>query len=207
LEAGFPQRSGPKKPSVPRLIYRCMKNLKPFKVNEGDWWDNDPSAPWNQPDPPEPTARIEYTEAQMGFKILVVASDSAIMRKKSDGSMWVLDVTDISDYEEFEDYLYYYDMYDERERYEGMEEEEYGAIATDLFKENKWTEGKEAWEDRGGEMRLFKIDLGLAEELIHDFVKYSKPRAGATWRPKPEQMKANRLGASILSKAFPEAED
>lgn len=184
-----------------------MKNLKQFKVYEGDWWDSDPSAPWNAPEDPEPTARIEYTEAQREFKMLVVASDSAILKKKSDGSMWVMDITDISDYEEFEDYLYYYDDGEDRERYEGAEEDEYANIATDLFKENKWAEGKEAWEDRDGEMRLFKIDLGLAEELIHDFVKYSRPRAGAIWRPNQEQMKANRLAASILSKAFPEAEE
>jgi hypothetical protein len=185
-----------------------MKNLKPFKVNEGDWWDNDPSAPWNQPDPPEPEARIEYSENERLFKLLTIASDSALLKKKADGSIWILDITDVEYDEGCTDYLYFYDVdEDTKERYEGMEDEEYGSLATDLFKENKWTEGKEAWEDRGGEMRLFKIDLGLAEELIHDFVKYSKPRAGATWRPSPAQMKANRLGASILSKAFPEAED
>ena len=185
-----------------------MKNLKPFRVNEGDWWDNDPSAPWNQEDPPEPEARIDYPEAQQDFKTLVIASDSAILRKKSDGSMWVLDVTDIDNYEEFEDYIFRYPVGDDEwERFEDMKDEESANISTDLFKENKWAEGKEAWEDRDGETRLFKIDLGLAEELIHDFVKYSKPRAGARWNPSQDQMKANRLAASLLSKAFPEAEE
>jgi hypothetical protein len=120
--------------------------------------------------------------------------------------MWVLDVTDISDYEEFEDYIFRYPVGDDEwERFEDAKDEEYANIATDLFKENKWAEGKEAWEDRDGETRLFKIDLGLAEELIHDFIKYSKPRTGTTWRPNQEQMKANRLAANLLSKAFPEA--
>ncbi len=181
-----------------------MKNLKPFKLSEGDWWDNDPSAPWNQ-DYQEPEARITYTEAQMLFSVLLVAGDSAIMKKKSDGSMWVLDVTDIEDYEEFEDYLYYYEIGDDRQRAEEYVEEEYEAIATDLFKENKWKEGKEAWDNRDSE-RLFKIDLELAEKLIHFYTKYSKPRTGTAWRPNWVQMGRNRLAASLLSKAFPEAE-
>lgn len=188
-----------------------MKNLKPFRVNEGDWWDNDPSAPWNQPEPPEPEARIDYPEAKQDFKTLAIASDSAILRKKSDGSMWVLDVTDIEDYEEFEDYIFRYPVDDDEwERYEDMKDEESANISTDLFKENKWAEGKEAWDNRDvagtEDVRLFKIDLELAEELIHGFVKYSKPRAGARWNPSQEQMKANRLAANLLSKAFPEAE-
>ncbi len=184
-----------------------MKNLKTFKVYEGDWWDNDPSAPWNQPDPPEPEAGISYTEAQQDFKTLVIASDSAILRKKGDGTMWVLEVTDIQYDEDFTDYLHYYDVGDdETERFEGMEEDEYASIATDLFKENKWKEGKEAWDNRDAE-RLFKIDLELAEELIHDFVEYSKPRTNRAWRPNQTQMKENRLAANLLSKAFPEAEE
>ncbi len=187
-----------------------MKNLKPFKVYEGDWWDNDPSAPWNQPDPPEPEAGIEYTEAQREFKVLAIAIDLAILRKKNDNSMWVLDVTDIADYEEFQDYIYYFDTGDGRERYEDYEEDEYGNIATDLFKDNKWAEGKEAWDNRevvGTEdLRLFKIDLELAEELIHDFVEYSKPRNRPGWAGAQALLKANRLAAGILSKAFPEAE-
>lgn len=189
-----------------------MKNLKTFKVNEGDWWDNDPNAPWNAPDDPEPEARIEYSENERLFKLLTIASDSALLKKKADGSIWILDTTDV-EYDEYcADYLYFYDVdEDTKERYGDMEDEEYGSLSTDLFKENKWAEGKEAWENRDvagtEDRRLFKIDLELAEELIHDFVKYSKPRTGGYWRPSPAQMKANRLAASMLAKAFPEAED
>jgi hypothetical protein len=184
-----------------------MKNLKTFKLYEGDWWDNDPSAPWNQPDAPEPEAYIEYPESKRDFKALVIASDTAILKKKSDGSMWMLDITDIAEEEEFEDYLYYFETEDGRERYEDAEEEECESIATDIFKENRWAEGKEAWDDRNEGDRLFKIDLGLAEELIHDFASYSKPRGRSGWAGAQTSMKANRLGASILAKAFPEAED
>jgi hypothetical protein len=183
-----------------------MKNLKPFKVYEGDWWDNDPRAPWNQPDPPEPEAYIEYPEAKRDFITLATPPDLAILKKKSDGSLWILDTTDIE--EDQSDYLYYISWdEDEKERSEDYEEEEYSSIAPDMFKEGGYKEGKEAWDNRDGD-RLFKLTPELAEELIEEFVKYSRPRAstGARgWNPTEAQMKANRLGASILSKAYPEA--
>ena len=179
-----------------------MKYLKTFNLYEGDWWDSDPSAPWNAPEDPEPVADIEYSEAQRDFVALATPGDDAILKKKSDGSLWVLDTTDISD--DYEDYLYYYPERDddERERAEGNEEEEYASIATDLFKENNFLEGKEARDNKDGE-RLFKIDLELAEELIEDYVNYSKPRGRSYYST--SMMDEYKRAASILSKAFPEA--
>jgi hypothetical protein len=180
-----------------------MKNLKPFKLYEGDWWDNDPSAPWNQPDGPEPTAYTEYPESKRDFVVLGIPGDNAVLRKKSDGSLWVLDVTDISD--DYGDYLYQHVVDDdESERAKGYEEEEYASIATDMFKEGGYKEGRGAWEDRDSE-RLFKIDLGLAEVLIEDYVNYSKPRASRRWTPGTSDMAEYKRAASVLSKAFPEA--
>jgi hypothetical protein len=184
-----------------------MKNLKPFKVYEGDWWDNDPSAPWNAPEDPEPEAYTEYPEAKRDFVTLATPSDTAILKRKSDGSLWCLDTTDIE--EDHSDYLYYYrgGEDDDSERAEGYEDEEYASIATDLFKGNNYKEGKEAWDDRDGVLdRLFKLTPDLAEELIADFVLYSKPRAGArVWNPNASQMAEYKKGASVISKAFPEA--
>mgnify|MGYP007062870944 CR=1 FL=1 len=179
-----------------------MKYLKTFNLYEGDWWDGDPNAPWNAPEDPEAVAAIEYTESQRAFVALATPGDDALLKKKSDGSLWVLDVTDISD--DYEDYLYYYPERDddERERAEGNEEEEYASIATDIFKENNFLEGKEARDNKDGE-RLFKIDLELAEELIEDYVNYSKPRGRSYYST--SMMDEYKRAASILSKAFPEA--
>ena len=179
-----------------------MKYLKIFNLYEGDWWDGDPNAPWNRPEDPEAVAAIEYSEAQRDFVVLAIPGDDALLKKKSDGSLWVLDTTDISD--DYEDYLYYYPERDddERERAEGNEEEEYASIATDLFKENNFLEGKEARDNKDGE-RLFKIDLELAEELIEDYVNYSKPRGRSYYST--SMMDEYKRAASILSKAFPEA--
>ena len=181
-----------------------MKHLKPFEVNESDWWDSDPSAPWNQPDAPEPSAYLEYPEAKRDFTTLATPPDIAILKKKSDGSLWVLDTTDIE--EDHKDYLYYIPIgEDEYERAEGYEDEEYASAATDIFKDNGYQEGKEAWEDRDGD-RLFKLTPELAEELIAEFALYSKPRPGArAYNPNPAMMAEYKKGASVLSKAFPEA--
>ena len=180
-----------------------MKNLKPFKLYEGDPWDNDPRAPWNQPDDPDPVAEIEYPEARRDFTVLGTPGDDCILRKKSDGTLWLLDATDIeSDHDE---YLYYIQIGDDdRERAEGYEDDEYACIATDLFGDNEHLEGKEAWDNRDGE-RLFKIDLELAEELIGDYVNYSRAREDRRYNPNPSVMAEYKRAASILSKAFPEA--
>ena len=179
-----------------------MKYLKTFNLYEGDWWDSDPSAPWNAPEDPEPVADIEYPEARRDFVVLGTPGDDAILKKKSDGTLWVMDVTDIV--YEYGDYMYYYpgEEDDDRERAEGNEEEEYASIATDLFKENNFLEGKGAWDEKDGE-RLFKIDLPLAEALIEDYVNYSKPRGRSYYST--SMMDEYKRAASILSKAFPEA--
>lgn len=192
-----------KKPSHHGMIYSSMKNLKPFKVYEGDHWDNDPSAPWNQPDDPDPVAGIEYSEAQRDFVVLGIPGDDCILKRKSDGTLWILDVTDLED--GYEDYLYYYILDDENERAEGYEAEEYANIATDALKGNEYLEGREAWYDRGAMVRLFRIDPELAETLIEDYVSYSKAREGRRYNPSPSAMGEYKKVASLLSKAFPEA--
>jgi len=184
-----------------------MKNLKSFKLYEGDWWDNDSNAPWNRPDDPDPIAGKEYSEVQRDFVTLATPGDDAILKKKSDGSLWVLDTTDIAD--DYDDYLYYYPQRDddESERAEGFEDEEYASIATTAHRHNSIPlqnpEGKGAWDERDGTVRLFKIDLEMAETLIEDYVNYSKPRGRSYYST--SMMNEYKRAASILSKAFPEA--
>jgi hypothetical protein len=179
-----------------------MKNLKTFKLYEGDPWDNDPSAPWNQPEDPDPVADIEYPEARRDFVVLGTPGDDCILKKKDDGTLWILDATDIES--DYEDYLYYFPTIYGRERAEGYEEDEYACIATDILKANEHLEGKEAWDNNDGE-RLFKIDLELAEALIEDYIDYSRAREGRRYNPSTAMMAEYKRAASILSKAFPEA--
>jgi hypothetical protein len=147
-----------------------MKHIKPFKLYEGDPWDNSPSAPFNI-DPETPVAYIEYPESKRDFVVLGTPGDNCILRRKSDGSLWVLDTEDIE--EDYHDYLYYYpsEEDDDEGRAEGYEDEEYGNIATAIINSKNfiYLGGYRGWKDRGDEMRLFKIDLPLANVLMGDY--------------------------------------
>ena len=188
-----------------------MKHLKPFDqgLREGDWWDNDPSAPWNAPDDPEPEAEVDYPEAQQDFAYLVDCPDTVLLKLKADGSIWALNTMDLEDEEEFEPYLYYvYNEDGDKERFEDMMEYSYVNYATDVHKEKKGYDGDDAlaewnrFEDGEGEFRLVKIDLPLAEHLIETFYKLSR----SSW-VKDARKPDYRLGASMLSRAFPEANE
>jgi len=181
-----------------------MKNLETFNLYEGDPWEWNR---WNYGTRSEnelaQDAIIQYPETQRDFVVLGIPGEEAILKKKSDNSLWVLDVTDISD--DFEDYLYQYVADgDESERAEGYEVEEYASIATDIFKNKNYLKGKGAWEDRDGWVRLFEIDLPLAEVLIEDYVDHSRQR-DRKYSLSTSDMNEYKKAASVLSKAFPEA--
>ena len=148
-----------------------MKHIKPFKLYEGDPWDNSPLSPFNI-DPETAVAYLEFPESKRDFVVLGTPGDNCILRRKSDGSLWVLDTEDIA--EDYHDYLYYYpadDEDDDGERAEGYEDEEYGNIATAIINSKNfiYLGGYRGWADRGDEMRLFKIDLPLANVLMSDY--------------------------------------
>lgn len=176
-----------------------MKNLETFNLYEGDPWNYGTRAENEQVE----AAIIQYPETKRDFVVLGIPGEEAILKKKSDNSLWVLDVTDISD--DFEDYLYQYVAdADESERAEGYEVEEYASIATDIFKNKNYLKGKGAWEDRDGWVRLFEIDLPLAEVLIEDYVDHSRQR-NRKYSLSTSDMNEYKKAASVLSKAFPEA--
>ena len=148
-----------------------MKHLKPFALYESDPWDNSPSAPFNT-DPEEPKAYLEFPESKRDFVVLGTPGDNCILRRKSDGSLWVLYTENIED--DYADYLYYYpadDEEDDGERAEDYEAEEYGNIATAIINSKNFVYlgGYKGWDDRGDEKRLFRIDLPLANVLIGEY--------------------------------------
>jgi hypothetical protein len=185
-----------------------MKNLKPFSahLNEGEWWDNDPSAPWNQPDPEDPEATIEYTKAAQLFEIPAYVPDNyAVLKKKDDGSLWVLDARDILDSGgEFDDFIFYVHYEDEIHLAEDMEDESYINIATDLYKENKFVNdpSADAIEEADGEERLFRLTEPLAAWIIEDSLYSSKKRDQKYFSDKRAQ--DYRKVANFVSRAFPD---
>ena len=122
--------------------------------------------PPDDPDPPDPIADIEYSEAEQLFSYLSGdQTESVLLKKKSDGSYWILNVIDMEGDPDFDEYYYYINFDDEREVAEDMLDETFVNVATDLFRENKWVEGTlENWE--AGEARLFKLTEEIAEDLF-----------------------------------------
>jgi hypothetical protein len=194
-----------------------MKNLKPYSMlKEGDPWDNDPSAPWNQPDDPEPEAQIEYKTGDQPFSIVASVPDLTLLKKKSDGSLWVLDTMDLLDTGgDYEDYIYYYEIDDEMEKAENMDDESYLNILVDLYKERKYSDEAtgESWENKWDDddpIRLYKINTDLAEYLIPELMQWSKTRSGELYKWRERTVKAHgasyRTIANVISRAFPEAD-
>ena len=185
-----------------------MKNLKPFSdhLNEGDWWDNDPSAPWNQPDPEDPEAVVDYPKNQQLFEIAAYVPDNyAILKKKDDGSLWVLDARDLLDAGgDFDDYIFYVHYEDEIQEAEDMEDESYLNIATDLYKEKKFVDdpGADAIDEADGEERLFRLTEPLAAWIIEDALYWSKRRDQRYFSDK--RSKSYREVANFVSRAFPD---
>ena len=184
-----------------------MKNLKPYSaLKEGDWWDSDPSAPWNAPDDPEPEAGIEYTSAQQEFVQEVGVPDwFSILKKKSDSSLWVLDTRDLLDTGgEYDDYIFYVEYDDERERSEDMDEDSFINIATDLYKEGKYGEEADisAIEDGENEERLYKLDEALAAWIIEESLYQSKQRDRKYYTGK--RAKEYRELSNFLGRVFPD---
>lgn len=188
-----------------------MKHLKPFNhrlLNEGDWWDNDPSAPWNAPEDPEPEADVDYTTAQQAFELAIECPDTTILRLKGDRSLWALNTMDLTEEDDFEPYIwFFYNSDGDKERYDDLLGESYVNYSTDVYNEKKGYEGDaalEEWqrfEDDGEGIRLIKIDLPLAEHLIEQFYRLSRS-------PYFNKSRGEfRTGANILSKSFPEANE
>jgi len=190
-------------------IYRDMINLRPFPkphqvLSESSPWDGDPKAPWYT-NPSEPEAKIKFNSREQLFEIQVHVPDAyAILKKKGDGTLWVLDTRDMLDSEgEFDDYIFYVNYMDMKDKAEDMEAESYLNIATDLYNEGKYLENPEAdiIEMAESEERLFKLTDPLVAWLIEDSLYLSKKRD----RKYYSQSKFNyyRDTANYLGRAFP----
>ena len=179
-------------------------------MHEGDWWDNDPRAPWNQDDPPEPESGIEYKPADQPFEISAsVSDDLTLLKKKSDNSLWVMDTVDMLDTDgEFDAYIYYINYDDDQsEKAEDMEDESYLNIATDLYKNKEYIEDPtiEDWEnkyDKEPYIRLFKINEPLAAHLLEHALYWKKRRDQKYYPKKPNPGYKDIV--NLLARAYPE---
>lgn len=144
-----------------------MKNLKTFKdLNEGDWWDNDPSAPWNQDDrEPQESMEIEYKKHEQLFELVTEAAWMGILKGKSPvEGYWVINLEDVP-----QEYQLVYDWGDEEDREYMNTEDTIVNYATDLYKDPAEVKTPEAWED--GDALLAPLSNASVVDYVMDDIE------------------------------------
>jgi hypothetical protein len=189
-----------------------MKHIK--GIHESDWWDSDPSAPWNQ-DNPDPETDKELTPAEKVFSTLGFDHHYAVLSKKgAKGELWLMLLDAVDGEQEFLDFIPYYredDGWGSSKEYESADEHSIEDFATCVYrgdyKDHQWLKPSEAvcedpnasvsnYED--GPAFLIKISGALSELLIDEFAKdYSKARS-------IDSKEGLKDMINVISKAYPE---
>ena len=177
-----------------------MRNLKTFKdLNEGDWWDNDPSAPWNQDDrEPEEYMEVEYKKDQQLFEYVVEAAWMGIIKGKgSIGGYWVINLEEVP-----EEYQLVSDWGEDAEKEYSITEDTVVNYATDLYKDPAEVKTPEAWED--GESLLAPLsNASIVDYVVDDIETALAPSYRDTYvgsRYKEEDKSSMRRALHMLSK-------
>lgn len=77
--------------------------MKHIKLYEGDYWDNDPNAPWNQEDiEPREDREIDYPQAEQKFECVALPRGAAvaILRAKpgvEPAGLWILNIEEVDE--------------------------------------------------------------------------------------------------------------
>jgi hypothetical protein len=176
-----------------------LKNLKTFKdLNEGDWWDNDPNAPWNQDDQePEEYMEIEYKPEQQLFDLVAHAGWLGILKGKSPvEGYWVINLDEVPD-----EYQLVFDWGEDAEKEYNVTEDSIVNYATDLYKDSAQVNTPEGWED--GESLLAPLaDQAIVDDVIDSIESSLAPGYQERYRAgySAEQKSEMRRALHVLSK-------
>lgn len=164
---------------------------------EGDWWDNDPSAPWNQDDrEPDESMEIEYKPEQQLFELVREAAGwLGILKGKGPEvkGYWVVNLDEIP-----EEYKLRLDYGDDAEVEFEVTDDTIANYATDLYKEAKPEERtSQAWLDDG--TLIAPLDTQEVIDDVIDKIEYALAPGyrdrGEYWRPAARETKANMKAA------------
>ena len=140
--------------------------MKHIKLYEGDWWDNDPNAPWNQEDlEPSEYREIDYSQAQQKFECVALprGASVAILRAKpgvEPAGLWVVNIEEVGD--EYKLELRYGE--DDDPEYE-LDDVAVVNYATDLYNDPQESMSAEDWLD--GESSLTPLSSPeMRDEVI-----------------------------------------
>lgn len=177
------------------------------RTNEAREWE---------PDTREIPAEIDYPKEQQLFNYISEEIDLALLKKRSDGSIWILEITDILDEDgEFKDYIYHIEVktaphWDEWDEYpdEDRDSDSFVNIATDLYKaglyESSPMPDSPEFTDLSEKTRLFRVDTEeVAEYMLYAFALMSKHRPGLPKRSR-DRMKMNTNAVIAIHRAFPD---
>lgn len=150
------------------------KAIKAYRdLFEGDWWDNDPNAPWNIEDKePEESMGIQYTPDQQAFKVLHLVDWLAILEAKgltTPKGYWVVALDDLGDKDEYKLRLDYGDDVE----YE-ITDDSVANYATDLYRDQ--TQSKTSTDFMDGETFLAPLDsTEIVDDVIDSLESYLAP--------------------------------
>lgn len=120
------------------------KALKAYRdLYEGDWWDNDPSAPWNQDDrEPDESMEIDYPASKQLFDVLHQAGWIGILKGKGPvKGYWVVNLEDVP-----EEYQLRLEYDEDTVEYE-VTSDSVANYATDLYENPEESKSSEDFED------------------------------------------------------------
>lgn len=172
------------------------KALKAYRdLFEGDWWDNDPNAPWNREDrEPEESMGIQYSPDQQAFKVLHHVDWLAVLEAKGSTTpkgYWVVALDDLGDKDEYKLRLDYGDDVE----YE-VTSDSVANYATDLYHDQTQTKTSADFVD--GETFLAPLDSTEIVDDVIDSLENSLAPGYSTFNPSS----ANRAKKEQIRKAI-----
>lgn len=154
--------------------------MKHLQVYEGDWWDNDPNAPWNQDDrEPDEYREIDQKESDLKFECVSLPEGShiAILKAKpgvEPAGLWVVHLDNLEN--EYKLRLSWGDDVDDEYQIDDVAVVNY---ATDIYNDSKDSMSNEDWLD--GESSLTPLSSAeVRDSVIQDLEYDLKPGYGMT---------------------------
>ena len=166
--------------------------MKHVKLYEGDWWDNDPNAPWNQEDiEPSEDREIDHKESDLKFECVALPEGGsvAILKAKpgvEPAGLWVLNIEEVD--EDYKLRLSYGEDADDEFELDDVAVVNY---ATDIYNDPQDSMSNEDWLD--GASLLTPLSSPEVRDEAISLLEYSlKPgygRSSSSDRNKKDSIK------------------
>jgi hypothetical protein len=171
--------------------------MKHVKLYEGDWWDKDPNAPWNQEDiEPSESREIDHKVSNQKFEYVALPQEPLAILKAKPGvlpaGLWVLNAEEVGD--EYKLELRYGE--DDDPEFE-LDDVALVNYATDLYNDPQVSTSNEDWLDGVGYLTPLSSPE-VRDEAIR-ILEYSlKPGYGSSTSPDKNKRDSIKMGIHML---------